>query len=109
MTSFKALLLAFLFTSLLAGCIYKMDIQQGNQVTQHQVDKLKHGMSREEVMNIMGTPLIQDPFHKNRWDYIYQLQQKGDLVEQYRVTLHFTDNKLTRIQEGDIIGDGPKP
>ena len=65
----------------LAGCsfpgVYKIDIQQGNVVTQDMIDQLRPGMTRRQVRFIMGNPLIQDTFNTNRWDYLYSLQPGG--------------------------------
>ena len=97
---------------LLAGCggipkiptlaPYKIDIQQGNYVTQDMVAKLKPGMSRSQVRFALGTPLIVDPFHADRWDYVYTLHKKGELVEQRLVTVVFRGDVLERI-EGDVV------
>ncbi len=76
---------------------YKMDIRQGNSFDEKQVDRLQLGMTHAQVQFIMGTPLISDVFHANRWDYIYSLQHDGKLVETHRVTLYFDQGKLTRI------------
>lgn len=81
---------------------YKIDIQQGNYVTQEMVAKLKPGMSRSQVRYALGTPLIADPFHADRWDYVYMLHRKGELAEQRRVTVLFKGDQLERI-EGDVV------
>jgi outer membrane protein assembly factor BamE len=81
---------------------HKIDIQQGNYVTQDMVDKLKAGMSKSQVRFALGTPLVVDPFHNDRWDYVYVLQQKGRVVEQRRIVVLFSDDKLVRI-EGDVV------
>lgn len=81
---------------------HKIDIQQGNYVTQDMVDKLKSGMSKSQVRFALGTPLVVDPFHNDRWDYIYVLQRKGRLVEQRRIVVLFSDDKLLRV-EGDVV------
>jgi outer membrane protein assembly factor BamE len=95
----------YVFASLLvlAGCsamprlgVYKIDINQGNYVTQDMVDKLKPGLSKTQVKLILGTPLIADAFHVNRWDYVYQLQKGGKLVEQHRFVVYFADDKLAK-------------
>ncbi len=84
---------------LITGCVYKMDIQQGNEVTKSQADELRLGMTEAEVRAILGTPLLQDPFSPGRWDYVYQLQQKGELVEQRRLTVFFDeDQRLTDVE-----------
>jgi outer membrane protein assembly factor BamE len=93
---FMSCLLGSIF---LTGCIYKMEIQQGNLVTLDQIDELAMGMSEQEVLAILGTPLLQDPFSPGRWDYVYQLQEKGELVAQRNVTVYFNDEgRLVKIQ-----------
>ena len=97
---------------LLAGCSWiprvpglsphKIDIQQGNYVTQDMVAKLKPGMTRSQVRFALGTPLVADAFHPDRWDYVYVLQKGGRLVEQRRIVVVFQDEKLLRI-EGDVV------
>jgi outer membrane protein assembly factor BamE len=92
---------------LLAGCMpkltpYKMDIQQGNVVTQDMVSKLKPGMTPSQVRFILGTPLVVDAFHKDRWDYVYRYSRGGQLQEHRRIVVVFQDDKLLRI-EGDIV------
>jgi outer membrane protein assembly factor BamE len=87
----------------LAGCssipslLYKIEIQQGNVITQDMVDKLRPGMSRSQVRFVLGSPLISDAFHDNRWDYVYRLEQKGRLVEQRKLTVFFDGDKLVRM------------
>ncbi len=85
---------------------YKIDIQQGNFITQDMVAKLKRGMSRSQVRFALGTPLIADPFHADRWDYVYVLHKKGGLAEKRLVKVLFKGDQLDRI-EGDIVS-GPK-
>src|SRR3989344_8647174 len=88
---------------------YKMDIQQGNVVTSKMMLQLRPGMSKSQVRFIMGTPLIQDSFHSNRWDYFYQMRKAGKIIEQRRVILDFKNEALLRVR-GDVIpagtGDG---
>lgn len=81
---------------------HKIDIQQGNYVTQDMVDKLKPGMSKSQVRFALGTPLVVDPFRNDRWDYIYVLQKQGRVIEQRRIVVLFNDDKLVRI-EGDVV------
>lgn len=92
---------------MLAGCagfgVYKIDIQQGNLVTQEQVAKIKTGMSRLDVRNTLGTPLLQDVFHANRWDYYFsddratQYGPFGRDKERFQVTVYFENEKVARI------------
>lgn len=85
---------------------YKIDIPQGNVVTQEMVAKLKPGMTKSQVRFIMGTPLITDAFHANRWDYVYRLQKAGKLTEERRLALFFEQDLLQRI-EGDVVAATP--
>jgi outer membrane protein assembly factor BamE len=95
---------------LVAGCAwtYKMDIQQGNIVTQDMVAKLQPGMSRSQVRFVLGTPLVADMFHADRWDYVYRLEQGGRMVEERKLVAVFSGDKLLRI-EGDVIPAAAKP
>jgi outer membrane protein assembly factor BamE len=81
--------------------MYKPDIQQGNVVTQEMVDKLQPGMTRRQVTYVLGTPLLVDTFHQNRWDYIYTKEKGGGAGNKQRVSLFFEDDVLIRI-EGDL-------
>src|SRR3954469_15606749 len=82
---------------------YKMEIQQGNFVTQEMISKLKPGMTREQVRFILGTPLVADAFHADRWDYVFTRRpQGGGTLEQRRFAVFFADGKLARI-EGDVV------
>jgi outer membrane protein assembly factor BamE len=84
---------------------YKMDIQQGNVVTSKMMLQLRPGMSKSQVRFIMGTPLIQDPFHSNRWDYFYEMRKGGKVVEQRHVILDFEKEALVRVR-GDVVPAG---
>lgn len=86
----------------MAPSVYKIDIQQGNVVTQDMVSRLKPGMTRSQVRFILGTPLVADAFHPNRWDYAYRFQKAGKLIEQRHVTVVFENDLLKRI-EGDVV------
>jgi outer membrane protein assembly factor BamE len=82
---------------------YKMEIQQGNFVSQDMVAQLKPGMSREQVRYLLGTPLVADIFHADRWDYVYWREASDGKREERRVALFFSpDNKLERIT-GDVV------
>lgn len=93
------LLFLTLGLTLLSGCNwlpspYKIDIQQGNVVNQESLNLLKPGMPKRKVRFIMGTPLINDSFHQDRWDYFYSLETKGKLQKTEHLTLYFKDDKL---------------
>ena len=78
--------------------VYKIDIRQGNLVTQEMINQLRPGMDKRQVTFILGTPLLVDPFHKDRWDYFYNLKTAGKQTKQERVTVFFNDNKLVNLK-----------
>ena len=84
---------------------FKMDIQQGNVVTSKMLLQLRPGMTKSQVKFIMGTPLINDSFHINRWDYFYQMRRAGKVIEQRRVILDFENELLARVR-GDVVPQG---
>jgi len=100
----------YLFIALLAvltlntGCklIYKQNVQQGNAHEQDDLDQVELGMSKKQVAYLLGTPAINDPFHKDRWDYISMLSRRGGDPVRRLVTLTFEDDLLIRT---DGIGD----
>ena len=94
-----------IFSLMLASCSagltpYKMDIRQGNIVTPEMREKLKIGMTKQQVRYVLGTPAINDPFHGNRWDYVYRLEHGSNVVERQDMTLYFEGDNLARIEEG---------
>jgi outer membrane protein assembly factor BamE len=82
--------------------VYKIDINQGNYLSQDMVDKLKPGMTQQQVKQILGSPLVESPFRPDRWDYVYEYSRQGQVVEQRKFTAYFADGKLTR-WEGDAL------
>lgn len=101
----KQLLVALTLISL-SGCtafpgVYKMDVAQGNEVTQEMVDQLRPGMTQSQVRYVMGTPLLTDTFNQDRWDYIYQMVEEDQRTDKRRITLFFENNRLVRL-EGDL-------
>lgn len=81
--------------------LYQPTIQQGNVVTQEMVDKLKPGMNRRQVAYVLGTPLLVDAFHQDRWDYVYTKEVGGGTDNKTHITLFFEDDILVRI-DGDF-------
>ncbi len=88
----------------LTGCglVYKMEVNQGNYVTQDMVAKLKEGQTRQQVKLILGTPTTESVFHKDRWDYAYSLERRGKAVTSHKVTLLFVDEKLKRWEVAEL-------
>lgn len=102
-----------LFFFNLAGCflvphvLYKIDVQQGNVVTDEMLDKLKPDMTKPQVRFVLGSPLIVDAFRDNRWDYVYIQREKGELVEQKRLTIFFKDDRLMRVENKQLFSLQP--
>lgn len=88
----------------IAGCIspYKVEVRQGNVVTQEMLEKLKPGLTKSQVRFVLGTPLITDPFHPERWDYVYLYKKHARAPAETRhLTVIFNGDTLARI-EGDL-------
>jgi outer membrane protein assembly factor BamE len=82
--------------------IYKLDVQQGNIITAEMLMGLKPGMTRAQVKFVLGTPLIQDSFDRDRWDYVYKMIKNDQIIDQRHVILRFKDDELVDVK-GDII------
>lgn len=112
MSSISTTAIRFLFIAAaifgLSACagygVHKIDIQQGNLVTQEQLAKVKTGMNRVDVKNILGMPLLQDVFNGNRWDYAFsddrgtKLGPFGRDVQKFRVTIVFASDLVEKIE-----------
>jgi outer membrane protein assembly factor BamE len=110
------LVLPLALLSILAGCatfdrylptwrtlgVYKIDVNQGNYLSQDMVDRLKVGMTQPQVKQILGTPLIASPFRADRWDYVYEYTRQGRVLEHRNFTVWFADGKVAR-WEGDKL------
>jgi len=104
--SFPSVFAAIAFAFALSACSffapYSIDIRQGNHVDDSMLAQLKPGMTREQVRFALGSPLVVDVFHSDRWDYIYRFKSgKSGKVEQRTVSVFFVNDKLDRV-EGDI-------
>ncbi len=90
----------------LPGCVYRMDIPQGNRIEAETIEQLRIGMSRNQVEFLMGTPAVVDLYRQDKWHYIYFLKTGDDgKIEQRHMTLTFTNDLLSAI-EGDRYIDG---
>jgi outer membrane protein assembly factor BamE len=87
---------------------YKMEVQQGNSVTQEMVSQLKPGMTKDQVRFVLGTPLISDIFHANRWDYVYWREQSDGKREQRKLAVFFKEDRLSHL-DGDVRVAEDKP
>ena len=104
---------ALLFLPLVAACAnlpdlgarltpYRIDVRQGNYVTPEMAAQLKPGQSKDQVRFILGTPLLTDPFHADRWDYVYSFTPGHGQTQQRRLAVFFAEGKLTRVG-GDVV------
>ena len=82
--------------------VYRIDVEQGNIVTQEMADQLKPGMSKRQVRFILGTPLIEDSFNHNRWDYKYVKRNGLDVLDESRLTVVFEEDSLVEV-DGDYL------
>ena len=98
---FAAMTAAMLLSS---GCVYRMDIPQGNFVEQKQVEQLRSGMSREQVEYVLGSPMLVDQFDNSTWHYLYYFRQGWNDAERKELQAHFMNDKLV-----SISGDFPVP
>jgi outer membrane protein assembly factor BamE len=86
--------------ALACGCVYRINIQQGNFLDQAAVEQVKPGMTRSQVRYLLGTPMVSDPFDKERWDYIYYLKKgRSRHVDSRRVTVYFEADKVAKLDK----------
>ncbi len=92
-------IITFIFLSfgINACSVYKIDVQQGNTLDPEQVEQLKIGMSTRQVLFVLGSPILRDPFHPQRWDYPFTFKPGGGEMFKQHLTLFFKDDKLERI------------
>jgi outer membrane protein assembly factor BamE len=102
---------------LAGGCLYRMPVQQGNMLENSQVEQLQTGMTRTQVAYLLGTPMVPDAFHKDRWDYFHYLDlgrgNGGEFSQTRRLTVWFKDDKVERIEDSasqpKTAAPGPAP
>lgn len=108
----RSILLLALASLLSAGCVYRQDIQQGNFLDDKKIAQVKPGMTQEQVQFLLGTAQIQDPFHPDRWDYLYYLDsQENERDAVRRLTVFFTGSIVSRVETGtpEVEGVTPQP
>ncbi len=109
-------LIALFVTPFLAGCgsnfgfpgVYRIDVEQGNIVTPEMIEQLRPGMSRRQVRFVMGTPLVEDTFNPDRWDYRYTLRNGVDTLEESRLSVFFEGDTLVNVT-GSEVPDWAQP
>lgn len=82
---------------------HKLDLQQGNTVKLEQLEGISIGMTKSEVKKIMGSPMLSDPFHNQRWDYIYRFIPSKGFERKSLLTLYFEDDVLSRIDDSEYV------
>jgi outer membrane protein assembly factor BamE len=105
----KALILAAAMAVFAAasGCVYRPNISQGNIVEEEDLDQVQVGMTRNQVRFLLGTPMIDDPFHANRWDYVYYVKiGRNDASGKRWVTILFEDDTVSEIERNRELSDG---
>ena len=96
---FLQLLVVLTAAVLASGCVYRIDIQQGNLIEEESMDQVAVGMSRSAVQFLLGTPMVADAFHKNRWDYAYYLRPgRSKLAFQRWFIVYFENDRVVRIE-----------
>ena len=96
----KILSLTVIVTMLLlaSGCVYQAALSQGNLLEQEDVDQVTLGMTRGQIRFLLGTPMIEDPFHENRWDYVYYLRVGRDKAIFKRwISIYFVNDNVSEI------------
>lgn len=84
---------------LLAGCVYRIDIQQGNLIEQADIDQVQVGMTRSQVQFLLGTPMVSDSFHRDRWDYTYYFRKgRSRDIERRWLVVYFEADRVARIE-----------
>lgn len=97
----KIILIAAVFSALVAtsGCVYRQAISQGNLIEQEDLDQVETGMTRNQVRFLLGTPMVTDPFHQDRWDYVYYLKVgRKDATFKRWISIFFEDDVVSEIR-----------
>ena len=90
--------------SVAGGCVYQANLSQGNLLKQEDLDQVEVGMTRRQVRFLLGTPMIDDPFHEGRWDYIYYLKLgRDDAIFKRWISIYFEDEKVSEIVDGQQL------
>lgn len=106
MTRFLIIAIILASLAMSGGCVYRLNIAQGNLVEQEDLDQVELGMTRNQVRFLLGTPMIDDPFHQDRWDYVYFLKiGREDATFKRWVSVTFEENVVSEIQKELDLSD----
>jgi len=95
----QKILIHIIIATILSACsVYRADVEQGNLVTAEEMAKLSVGMDKRTVQGLLGSPLVEDAFDSNRWDYYYSLRRDGKLVKKSLLTLNFENGRLVKFE-----------
>ena len=93
-----------LILSVAGGCVYQANLSQGNLLKQEDLDQVEVGMTRRQVRFLLGTPMIDDPFHEERWDYIYYLKiGRDDAIFKRWISIYFAGDNVSEIVDGQQL------
>ena len=93
-----------LILSVAGGCVYQANLSQGNLLKQEDLDQVEVGMTRRQVRFLLGTPMIDDPFHEERWDYIYYLKiGRDDAIFKRWISIYFDGDNVSKIVDGQQL------
>lgn len=102
-----ALLVMCIALAISSGCVYRASISQGNLIKQEDLDQVEIGMTRNQVRFLLGTPMIGDPFHKDRWDYVYYLKvARNDATFKRWVSVFFEDDIVSELRRDQELDPG---
>ncbi len=93
---------------LLSGCFirpYKFDLKQGNEITPDKIAQVQPGMSEEQVRHVLGTPMLHDVFHTNRWDYVYYEKPGHGPVTRRHLAIYFNDGRVAEVTRDPLVED----
>lgn len=102
------MLLSAVLVIALSGCnlVYRQDVQQGNILDEEDVAQLELGMTQRQVLVLLGSPSVQSPFHRNRWDYVNTFAQRGGTPIKRILTLNFENDRLVSVEGSFLEEDG---
>ena len=93
-----------LILSMAGGCVYQANLSQGNLLKQEDLDQVEVGMTRRQVRFLLGTPMIDDPFHDERWDYVYYLKiGRDDAIFKRWISIYFDGDNVSEIVDGQQL------
>jgi len=110
----KKIASALLLTLSLSGCsslydtfVYQIDVTQGNYIDNEKIARIELGMSQEQIIFILGSPMLIDQFDSSKWYYIRFIKPGGEKIQQEQVVLTFANKHLVEISEHHVIGENP--